>query len=439
MLADAVEPHGLDELHVVPEGVVVRRGEARLGPVALVEHQAQKVGAAVEDQPVPLDGDRAQGGIADHLVEELAAFGPELELGLDERRARRAPEQLVAEVVDAGVGQGDAAVDLAGHDRVGVVGEDLGAGPELDPEAEALPGQTTHPGLEADLPARQVGSPAQAVDPGRGDLLEPHRLPDARGPGIPDRVRFELPVLLAPGLAEVGRIVVGPDHHCLLDAREDVDERVGDIGAERRVASLMADDQRAVDPDRGRPVHRSEVEEEALAMGQRRGFERPAVPATAVKAGVADPARRRLGRVGNDDGCPPGHLAGRVPALVGIDGEVPGPVQVGPAVPLQKRPGVTMFQCAACEALEGGNSSRHVTRPPGASCEPRGLRDVECPGKMHRRKFPAARRMFPTACRNFQRLAGCFRQLAGSFQRLAGTSNGPPDVSGGPPEVSGKN
>ena len=55
---------------------VVRRGDAALRPVALIEHQPQLVRTAVEDEPIALDGDRAEGGVAAHRVDQFAVARP---------------------------------------------------------------------------------------------------------------------------------------------------------------------------------------------------------------------------------------------------------------------------------------------------------------------------------------------------------------------------
>ena len=55
VLAHAVEAHRLGELDVAPQRVVARRGQQRVGPVALVEHHAQQVGPAVQHEAVAQD------------------------------------------------------------------------------------------------------------------------------------------------------------------------------------------------------------------------------------------------------------------------------------------------------------------------------------------------------------------------------------------------
>ena len=58
--ADAVEAERLDELDLAPERVGVGRGQVRLRPVALLQHQPQVVGAAVEQEAAVRDAGAAQ-------------------------------------------------------------------------------------------------------------------------------------------------------------------------------------------------------------------------------------------------------------------------------------------------------------------------------------------------------------------------------------------
>ena len=78
-----------------------------------------------------------------------------------------------------------------------------------------------------------------------GNPLEPDRLPDAGRARIPDRVRLELPVLLAARLRQVGWIVFGA--HDDLARRAAVQES-RDVDGERRVAAV-----RGRPPVRDRP------------------------------------------------------------------------------------------------------------------------------------------------------------------------------------------
>ncbi len=81
----------------------------------------------------------------------------------------------------------------------------------LDPEARAGRVLARQPDGQ---PHRLVVDvrPAQRADRGRRDGLEPDGLPDPGGAAVPDVVRLLVPVLLAAGLGEVVRVVLGADH-----------------------------------------------------------------------------------------------------------------------------------------------------------------------------------------------------------------------------------
>jgi hypothetical protein len=126
VLSDAVEPHRPRQLHVRPKRGVVGRRQSSGRPVSLIQHESKRIRPVVEHHAVALRGDGTQRGVARDLVHELAAPGPELQLSLDERRRLRAPQQLVAVIVDPRVRQGDPPMDFAAYDGVRVVGNDLG-------------------------------------------------------------------------------------------------------------------------------------------------------------------------------------------------------------------------------------------------------------------------------------------------------------------------
>src|SRR6185369_16058887 len=97
--------------------------------------------------------------VARDLVDEVAAVGPEVHLDLDERRRGGAPEQLVAVVVDARVGEGDAAMQLASDDLVRVVREELALDAQLQRESLPLAALAAQPQLQAELPPLEVRCP----------------------------------------------------------------------------------------------------------------------------------------------------------------------------------------------------------------------------------------------------------------------------------------
>src|SRR5581483_7574553 len=152
VLADPVEAHALRELDVAAEGGVVGRRHSGLGPVSLVEHEAEQEGPAVQEEPVAAHGDLTERRVALDDVEHFAVLGRESELGEDQRRRRRAPEEPVAIVVYPRVRERDRAVDLARYDAVGVVRQHHGADAEPDAEPQSLRALTRDPDVELDLP-----------------------------------------------------------------------------------------------------------------------------------------------------------------------------------------------------------------------------------------------------------------------------------------------
>jgi len=181
---------------------------------------------------------------------------------------------------------------------------------------------------------------------------------------VPDAARFDLPELLAARLGEIFRLILGADHDDLLVAVGA--QRPGDVGAERRLPALVRGDELPVKPDLRAIIDRAEVEQQALVRGllRRRAAETAppaprgvpgdrvgegaAIPDDRVEGDIADPARRRLRREGDDD------LArewGRVvvparaqPGVVVIVGEAPGAVQFGPARAHELRARVSLGQ-----------------------------------------------------------------------------------------------
>ena len=167
---------------------------------------------------------------------------------IEQRGPLRAPQQLVAEVVDAGVGQHDVAVDLVVDHLVAVAREQPLAMAEADLHRQVVHRVAAHAHLEADLEAFDPRRPAHLVDVGPRHPLEPHGLPDAGGARVPDRVRLALPVLLAARLGELMRIVLGA-HRDDLPARGV--QHVRDVGRERGVPAFVGRHQMAVDPHLG--------------------------------------------------------------------------------------------------------------------------------------------------------------------------------------------
>ncbi len=229
--------------------------------------------------------------------------------------------------------------DLAGYDGVGVVRQELAVGPQLDAEPQPLAGIACHPGLEARSPsAPGWGSSARCRSRWRGPA--PAR-PSARCrwcAGYQIECGSSCQSCLPRGFARsAGSSSARTTSVCVPG-----DEQIGDVGRERRVAAFVANRERAVDPHGRGVVHGAEVEEQALAPPQPRGLEGAAVPAPGIEARVMDAARRRLGRERHHDRGVPVHLPGRPPAGLGIEGELPGPVERRPGGALHQGPGMAM-------------------------------------------------------------------------------------------------
>ncbi|EEF23642.1 conserved hypothetical protein, partial [Ricinus communis] len=122
VLAHAVEAHQLGQFDVALQVLVGRCRHERLVPVALVQHEAQRIRAAVQQQAVAVDVERAQRRVRLDVVDDLVAAAQD-HLGVQQRGALGAPQQLVTGIVDAGVGQRDLAVRLALQQLVVVVRE----------------------------------------------------------------------------------------------------------------------------------------------------------------------------------------------------------------------------------------------------------------------------------------------------------------------------
>src|SRR4029078_3858222 len=133
----------------------------------------------------------------------------------------------------------------------------------------------------------------------RGDDFEPDGLPDAGRARIPDRVRVQLPVLLSARLREIVRVVEGADHEFLLGAVRQVRR---DVNGEGRVAAFVSTGKPAVYPDGRDVVDCTEIQQQALAVGETGARNGSAVPARAEEAAFADTAQRRFWRERNLDG-----------------------------------------------------------------------------------------------------------------------------------------
>ena len=224
---------------------------------------------------------------------------------------------------------------------VGVFDQELIAGVHADGKPKRFLRGSIHMHLKADLPALEAGGPADGADEGGRHDFKPHGLPDAGGAWIPDGVRFELPVLLAAGLFEIGRVIVGADDDLLGTVGG---ENIGDFDGEGGVAALVPADLDAVDPHPGDMVDRAEVENKTFAGFQLRSVKGSAVPDGTEEAGVADAAACGFGGERHLNLGVPEDLGEGVPLGARIDGEVPLAVERGPLRALQLRSGIARLR-----------------------------------------------------------------------------------------------
>ena len=63
VLADAIEAHGLGQLHILAQRLVAGRREQGVRPIPLVKHEPQHVGTPVEHEAVTQDMYRAHSGV----------------------------------------------------------------------------------------------------------------------------------------------------------------------------------------------------------------------------------------------------------------------------------------------------------------------------------------------------------------------------------------
>ncbi len=63
MLTHSVEAHRLGQFDIAANRLIVGRRQTGLWPITLIQHHAQRIRAAVQNEPVSLNRDRAQRGI----------------------------------------------------------------------------------------------------------------------------------------------------------------------------------------------------------------------------------------------------------------------------------------------------------------------------------------------------------------------------------------
>lgn len=259
--------------------------------------------------------------------------------------------------------------DLVG-DCDDVVGEELLADAEPDAHGEGPVGHAGEPQVCPYARSGYVRDPVELGDVHLRDQLEPHGLPDPGRAVVPERVRFQLPVLLATRLSDVPGLVLGPDDHHLLSL---AGQLLGDVQREGRMATLVVTDVASVDPHRGPVVDRSEVQVQPLVRRYWGCQELPAIPDHRVVARVVDAGGRAwLGGEGHDD-LTVERCVGQVPpsrdTLIGIiDGEPPRAAEVLPVRGLAGDLGEW-----PCRATRRPTSSFTAVLPSADCCYPVGI------------------------------------------------------------------
>src|SRR5829696_4810117 len=151
----------------------------------------------------------------------------------------------------------------------------------------------------------------------------------------------QLPVLFSPWFRQIGRVVVGADHYAL---QRPLVQQIGDVERERRVAALVLAAGAAIDPDGRTVIDRTEVQQDAAAIGWPHEAKVAAVPARMIEALVTHAARRRLRRERHRDGAIPEHVGGPAIDRIVVERELPLAVEGHPAFAHELWPWVATAQ-----------------------------------------------------------------------------------------------
>ena len=318
--ARAVEAHGHRALDVGLELRVRGRGPDAVRVEALVEHEAQEDGLAVEQDAVALARDLAHREVALDRVDLPAA-------ALDGER----------EVVEEGVG-GRPRAHVRDRERDGralrggdvALRDDLAAGAHDGAEAVARrDGEEAR--LEHDLARVEVRGRAARGEALRGDRLGPDRLPDAGDARVVAAGREEAVALLAVALQERAHVVVRVDDENLLCAGL---RQIRDVERERRRAAVVRAGVPAVEPDLREEVNAAEAKEDPPAGPRLRERHLAAIPDVLHEVDVRDAGEFRLRAERHDDLAVEELLLLDDAALArgagAVDAEVPGAVEVQP-------------------------------------------------------------------------------------------------------------
>ena len=115
---------------------------------------------------------------------------------------------------------------------------------------------------------------------------------------IPDRMRLQLPILLAARLGQILRVVFCADDDRLLPSTT---QQLGNVGAERRVSAFVLRGQLIVHPDGRQVIDGAEMQDQPLSRLQLRCPERTSIPAGAKQPRLIHTARRSFRGERNND------------------------------------------------------------------------------------------------------------------------------------------
>jgi len=261
VLADESEAEIAGELEVADEGVVVRRGEAGLRPVALVEHSPDVEAATVQVELLStgLDAPQPRGG---HDPISGDAFA-DAELDRVQVRVARTPDARLVDI-DATL---EASVPVGQQGGLTPVdsGDDRDAG-RCVPRHRARDGE----------PRQRVAAERSGLDVGPSARLQPHGLPDPRGRRERDSVVIvprDGALLAVRDLALVGRRIHLDRQLRVPPGGDDV----GDVELERGVAAGVRSEEHAVHEDAGFVMDGTEVQDDATALPLGGHGDRPSV------------------------------------------------------------------------------------------------------------------------------------------------------------------
>ena len=239
-----------------------------------------------------------------------------------------------------GIGQGDAAMDLAADDLIGVGGEQRRGRPQLHLEAQVVAPIAVQPRPRSPISHRsRSGVKAIVPNPACGGTRSSHtvcQMPVVRGYQM--ECGSSCQSCLPRGFARSS----GSSSARMTISHARPSQAIGDVEAEWRVAALVPTDRYAVDPDGGREIDGAAVEDPPFPSGGRIQFAPTAIPARAQEVRAANAARRRFGSERHHDFARPRHVGRLLPSTLIIKRELPDAVQGEPGAASELGPRVSM-------------------------------------------------------------------------------------------------